>query len=188
MIPISAAAPGPAPAVREAEKSRETRPVSPASPQGGGPLKPARDEYVPEGEKKREPYGRYWLGKDQDGSLKVCFDDPEAKDAASPASPEAAAPPKAEEPEKDEEPGAPGKPAPPGRSGEEEKCTADTDEVDRELKRLREKREELARRLSSETGGERARALERKLAQVEGDLAQKDNDAYRRRHTKFTNG
>lgn len=182
MIPISAAAPGPAPAVREVEKSQETRPVSPASPQGGGPLKPARDEYVPEGEKRREPYGRYWLGKDQDGSLKVCFDDPEAKDAASPASPEAAAPPKAEEPEKDEEP------APPGKGGEEEKCTADTDEVDRELKRLREKREELARRLSSETGGERARALERQLAQVENELRQKDNDAYRRRHTKFTNG
>lgn len=185
MIPISTAAsrPAAAPAVREAERAAAAPSVS--APAARGTLKPARDEYAPE--EKREPYGRYWLGRDEDGGPKIYFDDPEA-DGENPASPEAAGPPKAEEPEKDKEPAAPGKPAPPDRSGKEEKCTADTDEVDRELKRLREKREELARRLSSETDGEKARALERKLAQAENELAQKDNDAYRRRRTKFTNG
>lgn len=74
----------------------------------------------------------------------------------------------------------------PEKRAPEERCTANTDEVDQELKRLRERREELTRRLSSETDEARARALERELAQVERQLSQKDNDSYRRRHTKFT--
>ena len=62
--------------------------------------KPVTDEYVPEGEKKRESYGRYWLGKDKDGSPKIYFDDPEADDpeargAAAPEAPGAAGAPKA---------------------------------------------------------------------------------------------
>lgn len=184
MIPISSSAPRPAasPAVREAERAREARPASPAAP---GPLKPDRDEYVPEGEKKRESYGRYWLGKDEDGGPKICFDDPEAAEDA-PASPEAAGTPKAEDPEKDEEPKAPGKAAPPDKSGKEEKCRGSTDAVDREIKRLREKKERLEAELDRETDGTKREALERRLAQVENELRQKDNDAYRRQHTVFT--
>lgn len=171
MIPISSSAPRPAasPAVREA---REARPVPPAA---SGSLKPVKDEYVPEGEKKREPYGRYWLGKDEDGGPKICFDDPEA-----------AGTPKAEDPEKDEEPKAPGKAAPPDKSGKEEKCRGSTDAVDREIKRLKEKKEKLEARLDRETDGTRREALERQLAQVENELRQKDNDAYRRQHSTFT--
>ncbi len=184
MIPISSSVPRPAasPAVREAKRMREARPASPAAP---GSLKPVKDEYVPEGEKKRESYGRYWLGKDEDGSPKIYFDDPEAAEDA-PASPEAAGAPEAEDPKKDEEPKTPGKAAPPDKSGKEEKCVGSTDAVDREIKRLKEKKEKLEAKLSREAGGTRREALERQLAQVENELRQKDNDAYRRRHTVFT--
>lgn len=179
MIPISSNVPRPvpAPALREAEKAREA--ASPASPQDKGPLKSVKDEYLPE-EKRKESCGRYWLGKDQDGSPKICFDDPEARDAASPEAPEA------EDPEGKEEPEAPKKAARPGRGGKEEKCAGNTDEVDRELRKLREKKEKLEARLDRETDETKREALERQLAQVENELRQKDNDAYRRQHTVFT--
>ncbi len=46
----------------------------------------------------------------------------------------------------------------------------------------------LERRRSPETDEAKARDLERQLAQVDSELSQKDNDACRRQHTKFTNG
>lgn len=46
----------------------------------------------------------------------------------------------------------------------------------------------LERRRSPETDEAKARDLERQLAQVDSELSQKDNDACRRRHTKFTKG
>lgn len=185
MIPISNAVsrPGPAPAVRETERAREARPGPPSASQG--PLKPARDEYVPEGEKKRESCGRYWLGKDEGGGPKIYFDDPEAV-GEDPAPPETAGTPNGAE--RDEEPASPGKAAPPGRDGKEEKCTGSTDAVDREIRRLKEKKEKLEARLHRETGETRREALERLLAQVENELRQKDNDSYRRRHATFTEG
>lgn len=185
MIPISSSAPRTAapPAVREAERPAGTRPVSePASQRS---LKPVQDEYVPEGEKKRESYGRYWLGKDGDGGPKIYFDDPEAAEDT-PAAPKTAGAPEAEDPEKDENPKAPGKAAPPGKGGKEEKCVGNTDAVDREIKRLKEKREKLEAKLDRETDETKREALERQLAQVENELRQKDNDAYRRQHSTFT--
>lgn len=46
----------------------------------------------------------------------------------------------------------------------------------------------LERRRSPETDEAKARDLERQLAQVDSELSQKDNDACRRQHMKFTNG
>nr|WP_325237752.1 hypothetical protein [uncultured Oscillibacter sp.] len=185
MIPISGNVSRPAatPALREAEKAREARPASPAYPQqGGGPLRPVKDEYLPE--EKREPYGRYWLGKDEDGSPKIYFDDPEAAEGA-PVSPEA---PKAEDPDGEKEPMSPEKAGPPGKGGKEEKCIGNTDAVDREIRKLKEKKEKLEAKLDRETDETKRESLERQLAQVENELRQKDNDAYRRQHTKVTNG
>ncbi len=54
--------------------------------------------------------------------------------------------------------------------------------------RLRRTLEDLERRRSPETDEAKARDLERQLAQVDSELSQKDNDACRRQHTKFTNG
>lgn len=129
------------------------------------PLKPVRDEYTPE--EKREPSGLYWPGRDEDGQPKICFDRPEE----GPEEPEAGP----------AEPGAPEK-----RGGKEERCVGNTDEVDREIRRLKQKRAELEQRLSAETDEARVRDLERRLAQVERELSEKDSDAYRRQHSTFT--
>lgn len=131
MAPISRVAE--AAPVREAESRPQSAPAKPA---------PDLDEYVPEEE--HTPSGLYWLGKDEDGSLKVFFDDPE------------------------------GKPA--------ETCTTDTGKVDRELERLRHRREELARQVDTQADPVKAQKLEQELARVEAELVQKDNDTYRRQH------
>jgi len=169
----SGAIPSPAAAVKEAPKAQR-----PEKETRGGPIPSARDEYVPE--EKQEPMGRYWLGQDEEGRPKVYFDDPEraagapgkreeGPDAGSPDQNKAAAP---------EKKAAGGKKA--------EICRGSTDKVDREIEKLKKKREELERQIGLETDETKRKELERKLTQVEGELRQKDNDAYRRRHTVFS--
>lgn len=67
-----------------------------------------------------------------------------------------------------------------------ETCTSDTGRVDRELEGLRRQREALARQADRERDPVRAQALERRLAQVEAQLARKDNESYRRQNTDFS--
>ena len=74
--------------------------------------------------------------------------------------------------------GAPKKP--------EEKWMGNTDKVDREIERLKKKKQELEQRINTEADEARIRDLERQLAQVERELQQKDNDAYRRQRCAFT--
>jgi len=123
----------------------------------GSPAVPVKDEYIPE--KKQEPSGLYWLGRDEDGMPKVYFDDPErAADAPEKQTPDEKA----------------------------ESRTCNTDKVDREIERLKKKREELERQIQSETDNSKIEELERELAQTESELRQKDNDAYRRQHAVFS--
>ncbi|MDE6923630.1 MAG: hypothetical protein K2P01_08760, partial [Oscillospiraceae bacterium] len=105
------------------------------------------DEYVPE--EPREPSGRYWMGRDEDGQPKIYFDGPEGK--------------------KDQ--------------GETWECN--TDKVDREIEKLKKKRQELEQRLNAETDEATIKDLERRLAQVERELKMKDSDAYRRQNAVF---
>ena len=124
---------------------------------------PVVDEYIPE--EKQQPSGRYWLGKDENGQPKVCFDDPERAD--------------------DKPSGAPA-PAKEAKGDKAERCTGSTDQADREMERLKQRKKALEQQISSQTDEARIRELERKLAQVERELAQKDNGTYRRRHTVFS--
>ena len=118
------------------------------------PRTPVVDEYVPE--EKQEPSGRYWLGPDENGKPKVCFDDPERADDK------------------------------PSDARKAERCTGNTDRVDREIERLRRRKEALEQQISAQADDVKVRELERKLAQVKRELAQKDNDTYRRQHTVFS--
>ncbi len=68
-----------------------------------------------------------------------------------------------------------------------EKCTANTDKVDGEIKKLREKKQQLEQQIQSAAGDEaKVKELEKKLAQVESELSQKDNDTYRRQNAVIT--
>lgn len=66
-----------------------------------------------------------------------------------------------------------------------ETTTCDTGRVDRELENLRRRQEELTQQLRS-AAPEQAEAIQRQLDQVNRELAQKDNDAYRRQHAVFS--
>lgn len=160
MGPISGTTPSPArPSALAAAGVQEPSKVR-HEDRAQGPTPPARDRYDPE--EKQEPAGLYWLGQDEEGQPKVYFDDPE----------------RPEDPAAGPEREAPGKKA--------EQCTGDTGQVDREIQRLKTKRDRLEQRIGTETDEARLRDLERELAQVERELSRKDNDAYRRQHTVFS--
>lgn len=66
-----------------------------------------------------------------------------------------------------------------------EVTVCDTGKVDRELENLRKQQEELTQQLRT-AAPEQAEAIQRKLDQVNRELAQKDNDSYRRQHAVFS--
>ena len=73
----------------------------------------------------------------------------------------------------------------PKKAGDEEpeEVTANTDKVDREIEKLKEKKQQLEQQIRAASGDEeKTKELEKKLAQVESELSQKDNDTYRRQH------
>lgn len=66
-----------------------------------------------------------------------------------------------------------------------EVTVCDTGKVDRELENLRKRQEELSEQLRS-AAPEQAGDIRRQLDQVDRELAQKDNDSYRRQHAVFS--
>ncbi len=67
------------------------------------------------------------------------------------------------------------------------KNTANTDQVEREIRELKEKRRQLEQQIrSAGTDRHKAGELEKKLAQVESEISRKDNDTYRRQHVQFS--
>ena len=68
----------------------------------------------------------------------------------------------------------------PGRKAET--CTTNTDKVDREIEKLKEERDQLEQQIRTTKDPDKAEDLKRQLAQLENELRQKDNDAYRRQN------
>ena len=173
MMPISDVSTGAIQPLTMAEKvlgaSKVQKPEEEAQ---GRQLKPVMDEYVPE--EPQEPSGRYWMGRDEDGQPKIYFDAPE-RAADAPGQPEDA--PEAEEPKQ----AGQGAKGPEGKK--EEVWEGNTDKVDREIEKLKKKKEDLEQRLNTETDEAKIKDLERQLAQVDRELKQKDNDTYRRQQT-----
>ena len=191
--------------VKEAEKAAEEK--------NAGKLSEPRDEYISSEKSGQKPTGLYRVGQDENGSRKIFFDDPKAghangKDDRSEESEDGKAPkvypsghPAMQNPDgagelpSDKAGGdSQGKPA--------EKCVTNTDKVDREIKKLKEKKQQLKQQIQSASGNEasfghpsmpsgnkeenKIRELEKKLAQVENELSQKDNDTYRRQNASVS--
>ena len=154
--------------VKEAEKAAEEK--------NAGKLSEPRDEYISSETSGQKPTGLYRVGQDEKGNRKLFFDDPKAshaygKDDRFGESEDGKAP-KADG-------GSQGKPA--------EKCVTNTDKVDREIKKLKEKKQQLEQQIQSASGDEKKiRELEKTLAQVENELSQKDNDTYRRQNASVS--
>lgn len=118
-----------------------------------------KDEYISSEKSSSKPSGLYRLGQDENGNLKVMYDDPKRAAKAKDVQPK-------EEPAK-----------------QAEKCTTNTDNVDREIEKLKEEKKQLEQQIKAAAGDkEKAKVLEKKLAQIEGQLSQKDNDTYRRQN------
>ncbi|MCI9331573.1 MAG: hypothetical protein HFG05_05290 [Oscillibacter sp.] len=184
MMPISGVNTGPVRPVTTAEKAPEvSKAQNPGEEAQGRQLKPMMDEYVPE--KPQEPSGRYWMGKDEDGRPKIYFDGPE-RAADGPKQPESA--PDAKKPHADapkageSNPADQGAKGPEGKKDKDEVWECNTDQVDREIEKLKKKQQQLEQRLGTETDEAKIKDLERQLSQVKQELKQKDNDTYRRQH------
>ena len=118
-----------------------------------------KDEYISSEKSGSKPSGLYRLRQDENGNLKVMYDDPKRVAKAKDVQPK-------EEPAK-----------------KAEKCTTNTDNVDREIEKLKEEKKQLEQQIKAAAGDkEKAKVLEKKLAQIEGQLSQKDNDTYRRQN------
>ena len=118
-----------------------------------------KDEYISSEKSGSKPSGLYRLGQDENGNPKLMHDDP--KRAA-----------KAKDVQPKEE-----------QAKKAEKCTTNTDNVDREIEKLKEEKKQLEQQIKAAAGDkEKVKVLEKKLAQIEGQLSQKDNDTYRRQN------
>ncbi|MDE6949753.1 MAG: hypothetical protein K2P64_02395 [Lachnospiraceae bacterium] len=147
-----------------------------------GNLSAPLDEYISSERSGKKPTGLYQVGRDENGNRKIFFDDSKAAHvneekklkAEEDRSKESA---DGKEPKINEN--SPRKP--------EEKCVTDTDKVDREIKSLKEKKQQLEQQIQSASGNEKKiRELEKRLTQVENELSQKDNDTYRRQNASVS--
>lgn len=130
-------------------------------------ISPRYDEYTSSEKEAPESSGLYRLGEDENGERKIFFGDPSKPDSA------------------EEKARAKAKPGGPDKS--EETCTGNTDKVDQEIRKLKEKKQQLEQQIQAASGDEeKVKELEKKLAQVESELSRKDTDAYRRQHTTFS--
>ena len=66
----------------------------------------------------------------------------------------------------------------------EEITIASTDEVDSEIENLKNQQKKLSQKIKNNPA--KRAELQQQLAKIEDELRQKDNDTYRRQHTRFS--
>lgn len=143
-----------------------------------------QDEYINSEKSGARPSGLYRLEQDEKGNPRIAYDA-----WKKPAAPDDVSEPKTGNSKADDsKPDKNGKSQPnaaaPGK--EEEQWVGSTDKVDREIRKLKEKKAQLEQQINAVSGDEeKAGKLKKELAQVENELRQKDNDTYRRQHTSF---
>ena len=165
-------------AALKAEKAKEAKETKEAAEEkGSGKLSEPQDVYIRSEKSGKEPVGLYRIGQDENGGRKIFFEDPDKADRADGKEEPKAEKADGKKPKVDGD--SQGKPA--------EVCVGNTDKVDREIEKLKEKKRELEQQIRSASGDERKiRELEKKLTQVEQELSQKDNDTYRKQHSEFS--
>ncbi|MDE7130962.1 MAG: hypothetical protein K2O65_04070 [Lachnospiraceae bacterium] len=142
-----------------------------------------KDEYISSEQSGRRPSGLYHMGKDENGNPKVMYDDPKKAGGADGNGKLGV---RTNGPEKDKESEQP-KVKSGSRKDDAEEVTGNTDAVDREIKKLKKQKQQLEQQIKAASGDEeKTKELEKKLAQVESELSQKDNDTYRRQHAVIT--
>ena len=142
-----------------------------------------KDEYISREKSGSRPSGLYHMGKDENGNPKVLYDDPKKAGGADRNGELGVRANSSEKDKKAEQPEVKSG----GREDDAEEVTGNTDAVDREIEKLKKKKQQLEQQIRKASGDEeKTKELEEKLAQVESELAQKDNDTYRRQHAVVT--
>ncbi len=160
--------------VPRAEKAKEAEKA--AEEKNAGKLSEPRDEYISSEKLGQKPTGLYRVGQDENGNRKIFFEDPKAGHASG-GEERSGVGEDGKEPKVSGD--SQGKPA--------EKCVTNTDKADREIEKLKEKKQQLEQQIQSASGDEKKiRELEKKLVQVENELSQKDNDTYRRQNASVS--
>jgi ABC-type phosphate transport system auxiliary subunit len=119
-----------------------------------------QDEYISSEKAGNRPSGLYGLTQDENGNRKIVYDDPHKKECAASEGVKSA-----------------------DGDDKSEKCTTNTDSVDKEIEKLKEEKKQIEQQIRSANGDEeKKRELERKLEQIENELSQKDTDSYRRQN------
>lgn len=131
-----------------------------------------RDEYISSEKTSEKPCGLYRVVADENGNPKVVFDDPKKVK---------------EKKAQGQETGLPRKAQADPLEGKPEICTTNTDKADREIEKLKGERKQLEQQIKSAAGDdEKVRELEKKLAALEMEIKQKDNDTYRRQNASVS--
>lgn len=173
-------------AAKEAERAAQESEFVPSK----GILKPNVDEYIPS--EKISSAGLYQLGKDEQGNPQIIFDGPGQQSDEKNSAP-------VDKSSADEMDGSNSKDVidkqakvlPEKADGDkegDETCTCNTDKVDAEIKKLKNKAAGLEQQIAqAKDDPAKQQKLEKQLQQVESEIRMKDNDAYRRQHAEFTN-
>lgn len=141
------------------------------------------DEYISSEKSGEKPSGLYRVGQDENGSRKIYFEDPNRSGHKD----EKEQPQISRGSSKKDGDGRAPKAGADHPEKSEEKCVGNTDKVDREIRKLKEKKKQLEQQIQSASKEEKVQELEKKLAQVENELSRKDNDTYRRQNSSFQN-
>lgn len=138
------------------------------------------DRFVKSGESLSSA-GLYHIEKNEEGRSVAVYD--EYHRAAEADSADLAASSELSQAEQEDAPAVGG-----NEKGGEEKTTANTDEVEREIAKLKKERQQLERELKQTDENDRKyEDLKARIAQVDAEIRQKDNDAYKKQHAVFTN-
>ena len=161
----------------EEKVDTKIRPDSPS--QQNVPTAP-QDEYIPSGNSAETPSGVYTPEPSENARA--------AKGSESPTSPEA--PKESATGAGEDEKSVEEEKAATSESDKKDKgtlCTTNTDRVDSEISKLKEKRIQLEKRLQGTPADEnQLEDLKKELSQLEAELSEKDNDAYRKQNATYT--
>ena len=169
------------------EGTGKTEPSKPSQQPKG-----SQDEYIPSVDKPEKGSGVYRLEKDGNGNQKVTVDRPATEEKETEEQTES--PAKNEESSETAE-GSQKNGGKPTKSGEAPKSddegtsstTTNTDSVDAEIKKLKERKAQLQKQLQNAQGDESQRKnIEKQLAQLDAEIILKDSDAYRKQNATYS--
>lgn len=186
------------------ESAKEAAEKRAEEEQGGlkKPVSPKYDQYIhTEESASTNSAGIYEPSRDENGNPVIAFDDPEKQGGESlksldkPAEGEESLkaedkPAEGEEPLKAEDKTSESEDplkAEDKSSGDGESCTVNTDQVDAEIRKLREELEKIQQQMKGAANDPEKRAnLEAQASRISNELQAKDNDAYRKANATYT--